>query len=155
VTLPNRDISTLYETRVMGEKAASIGRAPAGAWLRLPSAASYPRPTPIPSSMETLAPASTVNKVTSGFMISTSCSGTSSPFTVFGPVTSSRTTRGSCDGTCTESFFRFSSTSTVGSTTPGILASALRTPSILTHDTAAPGTIDSSVRRSEFPTVSA
>ena len=105
--------------------------------------------------MLTRAPDSTVNSITSGFMISTSVSGTSSPLTVLGPATSSRTTRGSCDGTCTESFLRFSSTSTVLSVTPGIFVSALRTPSIFTHDTAAPGTIDSSVRRSELPTVRA
>ena len=88
-------------------------------------------------------------------MISTSVSGTSSPFTVLGPVTSSRTTRGSCDGTWTDSFLRLSKTSTVFSTTPGIFVSALRTPSTFTHDTAAPGTIDSSVRRRELPTVRA
>ena len=41
------------------------------------------------------------------------------------------------------------------SLTPGIFASALLTPSIFTQDTAAPGTIESSVRRSELPTVSA
>ena len=44
---------------------------------------------------------------------------------------------------------------TVFSTTPGIFVSALRTPSTFTHDTAAPGTIDSSVRRRELPTVRA
>jgi len=39
--------------------------------------------------------------------------------------------------------------------TPAILVSLARTPSIFTQATAAPGTMDSSVRRSELPTVSA
>ena len=41
------------------------------------------------------------------------------------------------------------------SDTPGIRVSALRTPSIFTHETAAPGTMESSVRRTELPTVRA
>ena len=91
----------------------------------------------------------------SGFTISTSVSGTSAPVTLLGPVTSNRSVLGSPDGTWTASFLRFRSTSTVLSFTPGIGASALRTPSILTHEHAAPGTTASSVRRSEFPTVRA
>ena len=57
-------------------------------------------------------------------------------------------------GIWTASFLRLSRTSTVLSDTPGIGVSAFRTPSIFTHDTAEPGTIDNSVRRSEWPTVS-
>ena len=98
---------------------------------------------------------SSVKSGTSGFTISTSVSGTSAPVTALGPVTSSRRTFGSPDGTWTVSFLMFSRTSTVLSVTPGIRASTFRTPSIFTHETAAPGTIDSSVRRREFPTVSA
>jgi hypothetical protein len=155
VILPRRDISTLYDTRVMGEKAESSARAPAGGEPVLASAASYPRPIPTASSMPTLVADSTVKRCTSGFMISTSVSGTSSPLTTLGPVTSMRTVMGSPDGTWMDSFLRFRSTSTVDSFTPGIFVSALRTPSILTEVMAAPGTIASSVRRSELPTVSA
>ena len=92
---------------------------------------------------------------TSGFRISAPVSGTSSPLTSLGPLTSTRSTRGSSDGTWIASFLRLSRTSASVSVTPGILVSFARTPSILTHATAAPGTIDSRVRRSELPTVSA
>ena len=94
-------------------------------------------------------------RCTLGLTISTSVSGTSAPVTVFGPETESRTVRGSPEGTWMASFLRLSRTSTVLSVTPGILASALRSPSIFTHDTAAPGTMARRVRRRELPTVSA
>ena len=91
----------------------------------------------------------------SGLMISTATSGRSAPVTALGPWTSRRNTRGSPLGTWMTSFLRFRSTSTVPSVTPGIGVSTLRTPSIFTQDTAAPGTMESSVRRRELPTVSA
>ena len=105
--------------------------------------------------MVTRAPASRVNRCASGLRISAPVSGTSSPLTSLGPVTSTRSTRGSSEGTWIASFLRFSSTSVRLSVTPAILVSVALTPSILTQATAAPGTIDSSVRRSELPTVSA
>ena len=110
---------------------------------------------PTPSSIATRVADSIVNRWTAGFTTSTSVSGTSAPVTIFGPVTSSRRTLGSFDGTWMASFLRFSRTSTVLSLTPGIFASALFTPSMRTQETAAPGTIASRVRRSELPTESA
>jgi len=109
----------------------------------------------MPSSIETLAPAPSVKRCVSGLMTSMSVSGTSAPVTVFGPLTSTRTVRGSPAGTWIVSFLRFSSTSAVLSVTPAIGWSALLRPSIFTHDTAEPGTMLSRVRRSEWPTVSA
>jgi len=110
---------------------------------------------PTPSSIVTRVLDSIVKRWISGFTTSTSVSGTSAPVTTFGPLTSIRSTLGSPDGTWIASFLRLSRTSTVPSLTPGILVSALLTPSIRTQDTAAPGTTASRVRRSEFPTVSA
>ena len=53
----------------------------------------------------------------------------------------------------TASFFKLRRTSTVSSCTPGMGAAESFTPTILTHATAAPGMIDRSVRRREWPTV--
>src|SRR4030095_6721936 len=107
---------------------------------------------PTPISRVTRVADSMVNRWISGFTTSTSVSGTSAPVTVFGPVTCIRRTLGAPEGTWIASFFRLSRTSTVLSLTPGIFVSALRTPSIRTHDTAAPGTMARSVRRRELPT---
>ena len=96
-----------------------------------------------------------VKRWISGFTTSTSVSGTSAPVTTFGPVTSTRRILASPDGTWIASFLMLSRTSTVLSLTPGIFVSTFLIPSIRTHDTAAPGTTASRVRRSEFPTVSA
>src|SRR5437899_8027892 len=103
---------------------------------------------PTPSSITTFVAVSRVKRGISELMISASVSGTSAPVTVLGPVTSSRSTFGSPDGTWIASFLTFSRTSTVLSLTPGILASTLRTPSIFTQETAAPVTIESRDRKS-------
>jgi hypothetical protein len=52
-------------------------------------------------------------------------------------------------------FFRFRRTVVRSSATPGTRLSFAPTPGIFAHTTAAPGTMDSSTRRSEWPTVSA
>ena len=76
-------------------------------------------------------------------------SDTSEPVTVLGPLSSRRVRVGSPDGTFTASFFTLRRTSVVSSCTAGILPDGSCTPSMRTHATAEPGTIDSSVRRSE------
>jgi hypothetical protein len=92
----------------------------------------------------------------SGFSTSTPpASETSAPVTCFGPVASRRVSVGSPEGTFTASFFTFRRTSVVSSSTPLIFASTSLTSGIRTQVTAAPGTIASSVRRSECPTVRA
>ncbi len=101
-----------------------------------------------------LAPCSSVAMCSSGFSTSTPvASDTSAPVTSFGPWASSRVSIGSPDGTLTASFFRLRRTSTVSSRTPGMRAVESFMPAILTQVTAAPGMMESSVRRSEWPTV--
>ena len=59
------------------------------------------------------------------------------------------------DGTLTASFLRLSNTSCVLSVTPGRGVSTSFTPLMRAHVTAAPGMMESRVRRRELPTVRA
>ena len=141
----------------MGENAASRAIVPAGTvpagWR---SADTYPRPMPMPRSITSDAPASSVQICSSGFRTSTPvASDTSAPVTALGPVASSRVSMGSPEGTLTASFFRLRSTSCVLSGTPGSGVSESRTPWIRAQATAAPGMMLSRVRRRELPTVRA
>ncbi len=70
-----------------------------------------------------------------------------------GPFAFRYTVTGSSDSLRITSSFRFKMMSVTSSVTFGIVENSCSTPSIRTELIAAPGIEDSSVRRSEFPTV--
>ena len=120
----------------------------------LRSAGTQPRPFSTVISMEMRPPLSSVQMYRSGLRISTSdgCS-MAAAVTSPSPSTSRRMVTGPSECSFSSSRFRFKMMSVVSSTTPGMVENSCSTPSMRTDVTAAPGSDDSKIRRSELPNV--
>src|SRR6266496_3360952 len=120
----------------------------------LRSAGRYPRPFSTRSSISSLALALSVPIWSSGLMTSMSAGGTmSAAVTSPGPVARRNIVAGSLVSERSRSSLMLRMMSVTSSLTPGMLENSCRTPSIFIDVTAAPGMDDSSVRRSELPSV--